>query len=313
MTAALPSQLFLEVTRACNQRCPFCSCPWFGREGDGGLPELSIDEWQAAVDELVAHGVRHIAVTGGEPTLKEGLPSLLRHIAARLQACAPEPTTLALFTNGRTLDGAWLDLLAACRAELYVSLPGLTTFAMQTGGATAGFGFRQLLELIHAASAVTRVSVGVTVTRPLLPELHATLAYAVLSGAHAVILNLFKPTGRGRHHPDLELSSAQVIEAADIAEDVAEKCGGACVFGGEFPPEVTPSTHPHLQVENRCMAARGTFTIAPDGRLHVCEHDETPLAPWREWRAAIQSPRWRQFAAAACTVCPLLHKQEKRN
>lgn len=306
MTALLPSQAFLEVTRACNQTCPFCSCPWFGRDGDGGRPELDIVEWQAAVDEFIAHGVRHVGVTGGEPTMKEGLPTLLRHIAKRLSACAPDKTTLALYTNGRTINGDWLDLLAECRAELYVSLPGLTTFSSQTGGATAGFGFRQVLEVIHAASAVTRVTVGVTVTHALLPELHETLAYAALSGAHAVVLNLFKPTGRGRLHPDLALSSAQAVEAAAVAEEVAAACGGACAFGGEFPPEVAPSSHPHLLVENRCVAARGSFTVAPDGRLHVCEHDAVPLAPWREWRAAIQSLRWQQLANAAANVCPLI-------
>ena len=127
----------------------------------------------------------------------------------------------------------------------------------------------------------------------------------MVSGAQAVILNLFKPTGRGRLHPELRLSADEVLQAAAVAEAVAAQCEGVCAFGGEFPPAVAPAAHPHLLLESRCVAARGTFTVAPDGWLHLCEHDGAAIAPWRQWRRALQEPRWRDFAATLRAVCPL--------
>ncbi len=302
MTQALPFQAFLEVTRKCNQSCPFCSCPWFAEGGHNLSPELEIAEWEEVATEIVANGVRHIAVTGGEPTLKEGVPHLMKHIARLLEEY--DSTTLALFTNGKNFNGEWLDILSSCNAECYTSLPGLSSFSSLTGVHDADF--RSVLKVINdCATNGVRVSVGVTVCRPMLHELHETLSYAVLSGAQTIVLNLFKPTGRGASHPELLLSEAEVAEAAAVADDVAERCKGACAFVGEFPPIVVPEDYPHLAMEFGCMAAKGTFTVAPDGWLHVCEHDAEGVCHWRDWRKGVQSDKWRCFQFGVHPVCPL--------
>ena len=301
----LPSQAFFEITRSCNQACPFCSCPWFAEDGAPTTPEMELPEWQAAATELIANGVRHIAVTGGEPTLAPYTPSLLRHIAAKLQLFHPkESTTLALFTNGKNVDEKWFNLLLECHAELYTSLPGLTTFPEQTGCPNADY--RKLLAFIHTATLRgIRGSVGVTITRPMLSELYETISYAIISGAQTVILNLFKPSGRGKSHPELLLSDQEVLQVATIAEEIAVKCEGTCSIVGEFPPFVNASSYPHLTLATHCVAARESFTVAPDGWLHVCEHDPEPICHWQNWRHLQDSEKWRQFATRIHAVCPL--------
>ena len=302
---SLPSQVFLEITRSCNQACPFCSCPWFAEHSAPDRPEMELPEWLEATTELIANGVSHIAVTGGEPTLAPDAPQLMRHIAEQLRLHHPEgSTTLALFTNGSDVGDEWFELLLECQAELYTSLPGLSTFPQHTGCPDADF--RSLLSFIHEASMrEIHVSVGVTITRTMLPELYETLSYAVLSGAQTVILNPFKPSGRGLSHPDLLLSNQETLQAASIAEEVAAKCEGICTIGGEFPPIAQASNYPHLLLENTCVAARESFTVAPDGWLHVCEHDPTPICHWRDWRTLQASPKWCQFATRIQSVCPL--------
>ena len=268
---------------------------------------MELPEWQETATELIANGVRHIAVTGGEPTLAAFPPSLLRHIAAQLQLYHPkETTTLALFSNGKDVDEKWFDLLLECHAELYTSLTGLTTFPLQTGCPNADY--RKPLAFIHTASQRSiRVSVGVTITRSMLSELYETISYVIISGAQTVILNLFKPSGRGHSHPELQLSDQEVLQAATIAEGIAVKCDGTCSIVGEFPHFVNASNYPHLSLATHCVAARESFTVAPDGWLHVCEHDPEPICYWQNWRHLQDSEKWRQFATRIHAVCPLFN------
>ena len=300
----LPPQAFLEITRACNQACPFCSCLWFqeGESVNAERRELSIDEWKEVASELIANGVRIIGVTGGEPTLKSGWMELLRHLKAELEKHHPKQHELALFTNGKEFRPEWRELLQECGAKPYVSLPGLTTFSKQTGQRDGDF--REVLRLIASLRELT-VTAGITVTKCMLPELYETISYAMLSGAERVMLNLFKPSGRGGSHPELLLTDKDVLFAAQTAETVVAKCHGTIFCGGEFPPYIRQEEFPHLKIETRCVAANGTITVAPDGYLHACEHDASPLCFWKEWRTLDNHPRWCAFLNNGEHVCPL--------
>ena len=298
----LPPQVFLEITRACDQRCPFCSCPWFQVDAPPGGAELSIGEWHEAASALIADGVRLIGVTGGEPTLKPGWEKLLFHLKTELTRHYPERHELALYSNGKGFRPEWNSILKECGATLYLSLPGLASFAAQTGEPDGDS--RRIIRLIGTAKGVS-VVVGITVTKISLPELYETLSYAALAGSSGVILNLFKPfCGRGRAHPELRLSDADILQTARIAESVAEKCGTA-FFGGEFPDFIRPEDFPHLSLESQCVAARYSFTVAPDGFIHACEHDPEALCFWKDRQRLGLIPRWRAFADGGYTVCPL--------
>ncbi|MBR6056705.1 MAG: radical SAM protein [Victivallales bacterium] len=306
MKPFLPIQAYFEVTRTCNQACPFCSCPWFAEKHPLERPEMEISEWVEASSELIANGLRHIALTGGEPTLKDGLPKLLRHIAAQLSKHHGTDSTLALFTNGHAVGHEWFDILADCNAEIYTSLPALSEFSRQTG--LPDGDFRDVLTFIHeAVGRGFRVSVGITITKPMMHELYETLSYAILSGADAIVLNLFKPSGRGASHPELLLSEDDIHHVASIAEEIMDDVGNGFIIGGEFPPIVNADDHPRLSLTNHCIAAKSTFTIGPDGWLHVCEHAPQDICHWRNWRTVIQSDRWLHFLSNDLPICPLFN------
>lgn len=71
--------VLLEVTRRCNLHCRFCFA-------GGAQAEPTLEELCAAVDDIFARakgGKPLIQLSGGEPTLRDDLPALLRHIRER--------------------------------------------------------------------------------------------------------------------------------------------------------------------------------------------------------------------------------------
>ena len=102
--------LRISVTDRCNFRCLYCmpveGLPW--------LPKaeiLSYEEISAIVGQLAPLGLRRVRITGGEPTIRPDLETLVR-----LLRSIPEIEDIALSTNGArlpelasTLRGAGLD------------------------------------------------------------------------------------------------------------------------------------------------------------------------------------------------------------
>ena len=71
--------VLLEVTQRCNLRCPVC---FAGAGAEGCDP--SLDEIDAWVECLRAHGSTvNIQLSGGEPTMRDDLPEIIRRIRAR--------------------------------------------------------------------------------------------------------------------------------------------------------------------------------------------------------------------------------------
>ena len=101
---------YIQLIRCCNQRCRFCSNP-------DTAAVLSVGAAKALVDDFADRGMAAVLLTGGEPTLHEGLAEVVAH--ARSRGLEPR-----LITNGqRTADRAYLEtLVAAGLTHVHVSL-----------------------------------------------------------------------------------------------------------------------------------------------------------------------------------------------
>ena len=67
--------VLLELTNRCNLRCPVC----FASAGEGQGRDLPMEEIAAQYDFLMAHGGPfNIQLSGGEPTMREDLPEIIR-------------------------------------------------------------------------------------------------------------------------------------------------------------------------------------------------------------------------------------------
>ncbi|MBV8714855.1 MAG: GTP 3',8-cyclase MoaA [Chloroflexi bacterium] len=112
------SDLRISVTDRCNFRCVYCmpeeGMQWLKRE-----TILSFDEIERVTRIAVSLGVDEVRLTGGEPTLRPGLPDLV----ARL---APLPLkSLSLTTNGFLLKQQAQPLAEAGLKRINVSLDTL--------------------------------------------------------------------------------------------------------------------------------------------------------------------------------------------
>jgi cyclic pyranopterin phosphate synthase len=111
--------LRISVTDRCNLRCVYCmpseGMPWLPKE-----QILTYEEIARFARVCLAHGVRAIRLTGGEPTVRADLPVLVR----LLNALEPD-LDLSLTTNGIKLAAMADDLRAAGLKRVNVSLDTL--------------------------------------------------------------------------------------------------------------------------------------------------------------------------------------------
>lgn len=105
------------LTGHCNSNCIMCPVSDEERRTSGGLA----DEAMMAYLQMLPADVRHITVTGGEPTLRTALfLRTMRTIAVRFRQA-----DVLLLTNGRSfsLQGFLQELLHLCPAHLCVAIP----------------------------------------------------------------------------------------------------------------------------------------------------------------------------------------------
>ena len=111
--------LRVSVTDRCNFRCVYCMPP-------DGIPSVSHDdilryEELLRIIRLFAElGIKHIRLTGGEPTVRRGLVKLIREIHDM-----PGIETISMTTNGLLLPEMLDDLKEAGLSSVNISLDTL--------------------------------------------------------------------------------------------------------------------------------------------------------------------------------------------
>jgi len=86
-----PIRMDLALTFRCQNDCVHC---YTG--GPHDTPELTTEDWKEVIDRVHKIGVFLLTFTGGEPTLREDLPELLRYAQEK-------GIVTGLITNGRRL------------------------------------------------------------------------------------------------------------------------------------------------------------------------------------------------------------------
>lgn len=184
-----PLEAHLQLTNRCAAGCATC---YTGASPQGSPSEWGLPEWCAAIDELAAAGVFHVALGGGESALLPWLGELLSHCWQR--GVIPNLTTSGLY------DQATLDRLCGwARRGLFgqvnVSIDGVGDIYTQVRG-FAGFD-----KADHAARALLRafpdIGINTVVTRVGFQHLDELFTYARRTGLREVELLRLKPAGRG--------------------------------------------------------------------------------------------------------------------
>lgn len=119
--------LRISVTDRCNFRCSYCMPKEVFDKGYAFLPQsslLSFEEITRVARLFVAHGVRKIRLTGGEPLLRRDLERLIAMLA-ELRCADGGPLDLTLTTNGSLLARKAAALRSAGLGRVTVSLDAL--------------------------------------------------------------------------------------------------------------------------------------------------------------------------------------------
>ncbi len=147
--------LRISVTDRCNFRCSYCMPKEVFDKDYAYLPHnalLSFEEITRTARIFVAHGVRKIRLTGGEPLLRKNIEVLIEMLA-QLKTTDGQPLDITLTTNGSLLRRKAQSLKDAGLQRVTVSLDGLDDTVFRTMN-DVDFPVADVLDGIAAAQAV---------------------------------------------------------------------------------------------------------------------------------------------------------------
>src|SRR5438105_15698713 len=230
--------LRISVTDRCNFRCRYCMPrEVFGRDFEF-LPRSEILTFEeiARVARIFAHlGVQKLRLTGGEPTLRAGLPTLVRMLSEI-------PIDIALTTNGSRLTELARPLADAGLTRVTVSLDTLDDEVFRWMN-DADFQVGAVLDGIDAAA---RAGLGPV-------KINAVIRRGINDHTVLDLARYFRGTGH----------IVRFIEYMDVGatngwrlDDVVPGAEIIRTIDAEFPLEPAPSNYPG-EVVRRWRYANG--------------------------------------------------------
>jgi GTP 3',8-cyclase len=148
--------LRISVTDRCNFRCSYCMPKEVFDKDYPYLPHadlLTFEEITRIARQFVAHGVRKIRLTGGEPLLRKNIEILVGQLAA-LRTVDGAALDITLTTNGSLLARKAAALRAAGLQRVTVSLDGLDDAVFRSMN-DVDFPVSEVLQGIEAARAAS--------------------------------------------------------------------------------------------------------------------------------------------------------------
>ena len=260
--------LRISVTDRCNFRCTYC----MPLEGLPWLPKadiLSYEEIVGVVEQLAPLGLRRIRLTGGEPTIRPQITTLVSQLRA-----VPGVEDIALSTNGVKLPELAQPLRAAGLDRINMSADSLRPDRV-TAIARRDLGFDPVASLRAAeAAGLSPIKVNVVVMRGLNDDEVADFARLTRDHPWHIRFIELMPVGDMR-----ELTWDHVVPTAEILDrmaavdalvpDAGPSRGNGPAAYYRFPGApgtvgvITPMTHTYCGTCNRVR-------LTADGRLRTC-------------------------------------------
>ena len=275
--------LRISVTDRCNFRCSYCMPKEVFDRGHPYLPHaalLRFEEITRLARIFVAHGVRKIRLTGGEPLLRKDLEQLVEQLAA-LRTPDGQPLDLTLTTNGSLLARKARALKEAGLQRVTVSLDALDDAVFRRMN-DVDFPVRAVLDGIEAAQAVGLgpIKVNMVVKRGCNDQEILPLARHFRgSGVTLRFIEYMDVGATNGWRMDEVLPSAEVVErirselplvqlSPNAVGETAERWGYAGADGRHDPAlgEIGVISSVTQAFCGDCNRAR----LSMDGRLYLC-------------------------------------------
>lgn len=286
----MPFKAYYKVTDTCNLKCRFCNIHkddyrWTGSKALDTVGVLAV------LDHLAEAGCSTVQLTGGEPTQREDILTLVNHVQRNLRFCI-------LTTNGTLLDDGLLEGLVDAELDLlWLSIDGIGEFHDQVRQVTGTWqkvehALLQLQELkrrrgVHKPSVYISVVVGQNSAAqiPLLGdlaircgvrELELTLQHEFVPSVYPEQRMALDQTAQllnnpnwytGIHIQDQVGTATPSPELSEVLQETKRRCNRAGVYVW-----TDPRLHRVFgpRTANRCMELWGRININPFGDVHAC-------------------------------------------
>jgi len=296
-----PYRMDLALTYRCNENCAHC---YNARPRD--FHELETSAWYEILDRLWEIGVPHICFTGGEATLRDDLPELIRHAEELGQITG-------LLSNGRRLhDARYVErLVEAGLDHVQITLESADEIIHDRMVVARG-AWRQTTQGIrNALDAGLFVMTNTTLLEANAGGIGTTIDELARMGVPTVGINALIYAGKGA------TVGTGIPEAAlePLLVEVRERTKAH----GQRLIWYTPTQYCHfdpVQLElgvKGCTAAAYNMCIEPDGGVIPCQSFYEQLGNMRRdpWESIWNHERalWlreKQYVPAACSDCGVL-------
>jgi pyrroloquinoline quinone biosynthesis protein E len=302
VTLEPPLGLLAELTHRCPLQCPYCSNPLELVRGNGELPAAV---WQRVLTEAAELGVLQLHLSGGEPTLRPDLETLVRHARA-----------VGLYTNlitaGVLLDQARIEALAEAGLD-HVQL-SVQDSEPDSADRIAGYRGGHAKKLRVAAwlrAAGLPITLNAVVHRQNLNRLAEIIELAEALGAHRLEVAHTQYYGWALRNRAALMPTPRQVEAAQATvAAAAARLAGRLVIDYVVPDYYARRPKP-------CMGGWGrqVLNVTPRGDVMPCHAAgtvpdlvfdnvrERPLAQIWRFSAAFERFRGTDWMPEPCRSC----------
>jgi radical SAM protein with 4Fe4S-binding SPASM domain len=273
----LPKTFVLELTRRCHHRCLYCYTPWGAAAlgyPEAPQPEMTTAEIKTIIDKLRAEApVKNIALSGGEPLLREDLPEILTFMRSR-------GITPIIITNGTlltrervaaTMVGGYYEVsLHSYRPEVHDRLSG-----------RPGAWDRVIDGMANVRKAGGHQVAAFVATKLNYMDLFQTAELAIALGSWGMLYNRINLGAHNlRYAGELLPTPAMIRENLDMLEELGAKYHPFAISISIViePCVVDLRKYRHLHFGWCPKGGENSyFTIDPAGNVRTCNHSPVIL------------------------------------
>ncbi len=300
-----PLRMDLALTFRCQNDCIHCYAG-----GPHETPELSTQQWKQVIDKLSDIGVFIITFTGGEPTLREDLPDLLKYAQEK-------GIVTGLITNGRKLkDQSYVKLLEKAGLDfVQVTIESHKSEVHDKMTNAVGSWTETVAGIKNAVNSEIYVSTNTTLSKNNAEDFLQTVNFIKSLGVAAFGCNSLIYSGKA---DSISQKFALTTEALTmLLPEIHEKANEINLKFLWYTPTQYCQLNPiqlGLGIKS-CTAAMINACVSTNGDVFPCQSYFESLGniltePWEKiWDSPLAVKlRNRDYVELKCTECPQLQE-----
>lgn len=288
----LPNLMSIAVNDVCNSACEHCS--FFEGVEDRSRAVMTATQFGDAIAAAQELGVSVMSFVGGEPLMRDDLPTLLKSVDKDL-------STTVLFTNGWLLEQRTRELKTAGLDSVFVSIDFADAARHDEFRKTAGLFDRALtgIQTARRLGFSTGFSVSMTPESYESGELERIVELARRTGVHEVLVFDSMPSGRYSDREDIvdnnDWGDRMIRSAAAYNRDASY-------------PGVTFFSYLTSHRSIGCSCGTNYFYLSPYGDINSCDFNHASLGNvleeplWKIWERLSSQPEFAQSKWGGCKI-----------